>query len=282
MASIATSRSQLSIQELDEKAAMIRKNVAVMFESAGYGHYGACMSEADILAALYFRVLKVCPGEPRWPDRDRFVLSKGHGGAGLCAALALAGYFPEDRLTQFGRIDSAVTTHPDMKKTPGVDMSTGSLGQGFCAAVGMALAGRMDNASWRVFTLLGDGECDEGIVWEGAMTAAHYGLDNLIAIVDRNRLSMDGPTESLMSLEPFADKWSAFGWAVRSIDGHDMKNIVEALEAVPFVNGKPSIIIAETIKGKGIRFIENKWNWHFGSMVGETAEQARRELQINE
>lgn len=275
-------RQKASICELEARAAAIRQLVAKTFENAGGGHYGGCLSEADILAALYFRVLNVDPSQPKSPDRDRFVLSKGHGACGLCATLALAGFFPPEKLSTYNQLDSAFGMHPDMNKILGVDMSTGSLGLGICAAVGMALAGRADKKTWRVYALLGDGECHEGIVWEAAMSAAHHKLENLTAIVDRNGLSMDGPTEQVMSLEPFASKWEAFGWAVRTVNGHNMRELVDALEAVPFVPGRPSLIVARTRKAKGLSFAENRWNFHYASLNAEQKEQARKDLGMEQ
>ncbi|NLI59683.1 MAG: transketolase [Clostridium sp.] len=269
-----------SINELEEKAHEARRLLAKTFEIAGGGHYGGCMSEIDVLTALYFRVLNVDPKRPKWEDRDRFVLSKGHGAGGLCAVLALAGFFPVEDLSTYNQLDSPFGMHPDMNKIPGVDMSTGSLGLGICSAVGMAIAAKLDKKSWRVFSVLGDGECHEGVVWEAAMAAGHYKLDNLIAIVDRNTLSMDGCTEEVMSLEPFKEKWEAFGWAVRSVNGHNMAEIVDALEATPFEPSKPSLIIARTTKGKGISFIENRWDCHYAVFNEEQSERARKELEI--
>ncbi len=271
-------RKKASICELQQNAAEIRRMVDNMFQNAGGGHYGGCLSEVDVLTALYFRILNVDPQNPRWDDRDRFVLSKGHGAGGLYCTLALAGFFAPERLSTLNQLDSAFGMHPDMSKVPGADMSTGSLGLGICAAVGMAIAGKLDKKSWRVYSLLGDGECHEGVVWEAAMAASHHRLDNLTAIVDRNALSMDGPTEEVMSLEPFAAKWEAFGWAVRTINGHNMREIVDALEAVPFVPGRPSLIVARTTKGKGISFIENRWDCHYASLNPEQGERARKEL----
>jgi transketolase len=269
-----------SICELEAKAAEIRRLLVKVFGDTGGGHYGGCLSEIDILTALYFRVLKVDPKNPRWDQRDRFVLSKGHGAGGLCATLAVRGFFDPELLSTYNQLDSPFGMHPDMNKIPGVDMSTGSLGLGFSAAVGMAIVGKREDAAWRVYSLLGDGECHEGIVWEAAMAARHYKLDNLVAIVDRNTLSMDGATEEVMSLEPFAAKWEAFGWSVRIVNGHNMQELVEALEAVPFTPGKPSVIIARTVKGKGISFIENRWDYHYATFNSEQDERARKDLGI--
>lgn len=274
----STGRQKVSICELEEKAAEIRRMIAMMFEASGGGHYGGCLSETDILTALYFRVMNIDPKQPRWPDRDRFVLSKGHGAAGLYATLALRGFFSRDDLATYNQFNSPFGNHPNMNKILGVDMSTGSLGLGICAAVGMAITARVDKKPLRVFALVGDGECHEGIVWEAAMAASHHKLENLTVIVDRNGFSMDGSTEDVMSLEPFAEKWEAFGWAVRQVNGHNMSEIVNALETAPFTPGKPSVIIARTVKGKGISFIENKWKCHYASFNAEQKEQVRREL----
>jgi len=257
---------------------MVRRTVAKVFGTSGGGHYGGCLSEADILTALYFRVLKVDPKQPRWPDRDRFVLSKGHGAGGLCSTLALAGFFPVEDLKVFNKLGSKYGTHPDMNKVAGVDMSTGSLGLGLSAAVGMAMAGRADRKPWRVFALVGDGECHEGIVWEAAMAAGHHKLENLTVIVDRNGLSMDGPTDEVMSLEPFKDKWQSFGWSVRVVNGHNMRELVDALEAVPFTPRKPSVIIARTVKAKGISFMEDRWNFHYASLDPARKLEVEKEL----
>ncbi len=243
------------LAELREKARQIRVNVAKM---AGMSecHTGGSMSMAEILAALYFRVLKVDPRTPRWEGRDYFILSKGHCVPGLDAALALRGFFPTEALTTHLELGSFISGHACARLTPGIDVSTGSLGHGLSIGVGTALGIRMDGAANRVFVLLGDGELQEGSNWEAAMAAAHHRLDNLAAIVDRNGYQT-GPTEDMMKLEPLADKWRAFGWGVRTIDGHDMAQVLNALESVPFERGRPSAIIATTVKGQGVSFIRN-------------------------
>lgn len=237
------------------------------------------MSAMEVLVALYYEVLRVDPKNPLWEDRDRFVLSKGHISCALCPILADLGFFPDELLNTFNLIDSPFSMHPDMRKIPGVDMSTGSLGHGLAVATGMALAAEVEDRPYRVYALLGDGELGEGSVWEAAMAASHYRLDRLTAIVDRNRLQVDGTTDEVMNTEPLADKWRAFGWAVREIDGHDMGQVVDALKAVPFEPGKPSLILAHTVKGKGLSFAEDKVEWHYNAVNQEVVAKALAELQ---
>jgi transketolase len=264
--------------ELRLKATAIRRHIVRMVAAAASGHPGGSLSAADILAALYFRVLRVDPGNPNWPGRDRFVLSKGHAAPALYAALAERGFFPVEELTGLRGIGSHLQGHPDRKGTPGVDASTGSLGQGLSIAVGLALAGRLDKADWRVYALLGDGEIQEGQVWEAAMAAAHYGLDNLTAFLDHNGLQIDGPVGEVMGIEPVVDKWQAFGWHVISIDGHDLGAILRACAEAAATRGRPSIIIAATVKGRGVSFMENRPEWHGKAPGAEQAEAALREL----
>lgn len=240
-----------AVKMLDEKARTIRKHVINMVFEAGSGHPGGSLSSVDILTALYFYTMRHNPLEPKWTDRDKFILSKGHAAPALYATLAEAGYFPVKELLSLRKIGSMLQGHP-YSKVPGVDVSSGSLGQGLSIASGLALAAKVDNKTYRVFTLLGDGECDEGQVWEAAIFASHYKLDNLTAIVDRNGLQIDGPTEKIMCLEPIAGKWKAFGWHVIEIDGNKMTEIVEALDEAKRISGKPSVIIAHTLKGKGV------------------------------
>jgi transketolase len=249
------------VKELEEQARQIRVNVVRM---AGMSdcHTGGSLSMAELLAALYFRVLKVDPQNPKWDGRDYLILSKGHCVPALDAALALRGFFPKEALTTHLEAGSFITGHACARLTPGIDASTGSLGHGLSIGVGAALGIRMDAASNRVFVILGDGELQEGSNWEAAMSAAHHQLDNLIAIVDRNWYQT-GPTEEMMRLEPLEEKWKAFGWATRTIDGHDMTAVLDALEGVPFEPGRPSAIIARTVKGKGVSFIENHHMAHF-------------------
>ncbi len=266
-----------ALHELKRKAQEIRRLTTDMFAASG-GHYGGCLSEAEILAVLYFRVLSVNPERPKWADRDRFVISKGHGAAGLYATLSLAGFFPVKDLATYNALGSSFGMHPDMNKVPGVDMSTGSLGLGISAAVGMALAGKVDARPWRVFALVGDGECHEGIVWEAAMAAGHHRLDNMTVIVDRNGHSMDGPTESVMTLEPLEAKWRSFGWEVRCVDGHSVTELADVLEAVPLRPGRPTAVIARTVKGRGVPFMENKSGFHHAVLSPERQEEARKAL----
>jgi transketolase len=243
------------IAELEEKARRIR---VLVVKVAGMSdcHTGGSLSMADVIAALYFHIMNVDPENPDWKDRDYFVLSKGHTVPAVDAALAMRGFFPEEALVTHLETDSIISGHACARTTPGIDASTGSLGHGLSLGIGAALGVRMDKASNRVFVVLGDGELQEGSNWEAAMAAAHHKLDNLIAIVDRNWYQT-GQTEEMMALEPLADKWRSFGWAVRCIDGHSMKEVVDALEGVPFEQGRPSVVIANTIKGKGVSFIMN-------------------------
>ncbi|HPX70827.1 MAG TPA: transketolase [Bacillota bacterium] len=270
----------MNIQELKEKAALIRQDIIRQVYSAGSGHPGGSLSCADIMAALYFEVMNVDPQNPDKPDRDRFVLSKGHAAPALYAALAEAGYFSKEELVSLRRINGRLQGHPSMTKSEGVDMSTGSLGQGFSAAVGMAIAARMDGGAKRVYTLLGDGELQEGMVWEAAMAAAHYGLDNLCAVVDHNGLQIDGRNDDVMRVRPIARKFDAFGWNVIETDGHDMKAIIAAFADAKSVKnlGRPTVIIAETVKGKGVSFMENQAGWHGKAPNEEQAAQAMKEL----
>lgn len=250
------------IAELKKRAAAIRRNIIAAVTEAKSGHPGGSLSAADILTVLYFAEMKVDPHRPDDADRDRFVLSKGHAAPVLYAALAEKGFFPHSELMTLRKVDSRLQGHPSMKSLPGVDMSTGSLGQGLSAAAGMALAGRLDGRDYRVFALLGDGELEEGMVWEAAMFAAHYKLDNLTAFVDYNGLQIDGPVAEVMSPLPIPQKWEAFGWHVIEIDGHDIAAIYEAVQEAKSVKGKPTMIVARTVKGKGVREMENVVDWH--------------------
>jgi transketolase len=264
--------------DLARIARQIRRDIIIMTAAAGSGHPGGSLSSADILAALYWRVLRIDPRNPYDPDRDRFVLSKGHCSPALYAALAERGFFPREWLTSFRKLHSPLQGHPDMKKLPGVEMSTGALGQGFSTAVGMALAARVDGRDYRVYALLGDGECQTGQVWEAAMSAAHYRLDNLVAIVDRNGLQIDGPTEQVMALEPLPDKWRSFGWHTLVIDGHSFPEILGAFEEARRTKGRPTAIIAKTIKGRGVSFMENVVDWHGVAPNQEQRDRALAEL----
>lgn len=261
------------ISELEEKARQIRVNV-VRIAAMSDCHTGGSLSIAEILATLYFRVMKVDPKNPRWDGRDYLILSKGHCVPALDAALAMRGFFPEEMLTTHLESGSFITGHACSRLTPGIDTSTGSLGHGLSIGVGVALGVRMDGATNRIFVIMGDGELQEGSNWEAAMSAAHHGLDNLVAIVDRNRYQT-GPTEEMMRLEPLEEKWKAFGWAVRSLDGHRVGELLDALESLPFERGRPSAIIARTVKGKGVSFIENR---HMARFDDENLRSALTEL----
>lgn len=245
---------------------------------AGVGHPGGALSSIDVMTALYFDVMNIDPKKPDWEERDRFILSKGHSCIALYAILSLKGFITKDELRTFRQDGSNLGGHLDLHKTPGVEMSTGSLGHGLSVGVGRALAGKIDEKKYRVFVLMGDGETQEGSIWEAAMSAAHYKLDNLIGIVDRNQIQIDGHTEDIMSLEPYAAKWKSFGWAVEEINGHDMGEIIRVLKKVPFYPNKPSLIISNTIKGKGISFMENTAKWHGGAPHGELADKAKEEV----
>lgn len=247
--------------------------------NAKSGHPGGSLSAADIFTYLYFKELNVDPKNPKWDERDRFVLSKGHCCPGLYAALALKGFFAEEEIKSLRHIGAMLQGHPDMKGTPGVDMSSGSLGQGVSAACGMALAAKMDNASYRVYAMLGDGECEEGQVWESAMFAAHHKLDNLCYIVDFNGLQIDGKVSEVAGLEPLDEKFESFGFEVIKICGHCFNQIEEAFEKAKSVKGKPTVIIAETIKGKGVSYMENQVGWHGKAPNAEQYELALNELK---
>lgn len=266
------------IEKLEKKARELRKTILRMITMAGSGHPGGSLSSIDLLVALYYHHLRHDPKNPKWPDRDRFVLSKGHGCPALYAVLADCGYFGEEHLWTLRKVGSILQGHPDMTRTPGVEISTGSLGMGFSAAIGMALGARLSERSYRVYALLGDGECQEGAVWEGAMFAAHYGLDNLTAIVDRNGLQQTGKTEERIRLEPLASKWEAFGWRVLEIDGHSFPQILTALEEAKGTRGRPTVIIAHTVKGKGVSFIEGVVGFHGKATTPEELERALVEL----
>jgi transketolase len=247
---------------IEEKANKIRRRTLQMLSQARLGHTGGDLSVTDILAALYFGVLKMDPANPRDPNRDRLILSKGHCAGALYVTLAEAGFFPAEELDTFAQPLSRLNGHPNRVKVPGIETNTGPLGHGLPVAVGAALAGKLDGAAFRTFVITGDGELQEGSNWEAAMAAAHYGLDHLTVVVDRNGLQQGDATESTIRLEPLADKWSAFGWAVCEVDGHSVPQLLAAFERLPFVPGKPNLVIAHTRKGKGVSFIENRAGWH--------------------
>ena len=266
------------IKELSLIAAKIRLGVIESTHAAGAGHPGGSLSIADILSYLYFEEMNVKTEDPKWDDRDRFVLSKGHCAPALYATLANRGFFPTEELTTLRKIGSRLQGHPDMTLTPGVDMSAGSLGLGISSAAGMALAAKIDNKDYRVYTAVGDGESEEGQVWEACMFAAHYKLDNLCVIIDWNGLQIDGPVTEVMNPTPHDKKLEAFGFHVISIDGHDFDAIEAAFAEAKTVKGKPTAIIAKTVKGKGVSFMENKVNWHGAAPNDEQYAQALAEL----
>ena len=267
------------ITELKRIATNIRMSVIEAVSAAGSGHPGGSLSIAEIMAYLYFQEMNIDPANPKNPDRDRFVMSKGHCSPGLYATLAERGFFPKADLTGFRQASSYLEGHPNMNKVPGVDMSTGSLGQGISAAVGMALAGKLDKKDYRVYAVLGDGELDEGEVWEATMSAAHFGLDNLTAFVDWNGLQIDGDIKKVMNPEPIADKFRAFRWNVISIDAHDFAQIESALLAAKAHKGAPTMIVAQSVKGKGVSFMENQASWHGTAPKKEQRDQAIAELE---
>jgi transketolase len=273
------------IERLDEAARRIRVEVIRAVDHAKAGHLGGPLSAADLLAALFFRVLRIRPDEPGWPDRDRFILSKGHASIGLYAAMALRGYFPVEELLTFDAAHSRLQGHPDMTRLPGLDMSTGSLGMGLSAAMGIALGARLTGRDVRAYAMLGDGECQEGEVWEAAMAASRYGLDNLIAIVDHNRLQQfgwhgEGPDGRLPPQVPgeLAGKWAAFGWRVLEVDGHAMAAILDVLAEAVRGDGRPVVVIAHTVKGKGVSYMENHYYWHTRVIKPEELATAMAEL----
>ncbi len=264
--------------QLELVAYKIRKHALSAVHSAKSGHPGGSLSIAEIMSVLYFDEMNVNPQDPKNADRDRFVLSKGHCAPALYAALAEKGFFPKEDIVTLRRADSFLQGHPDMKHIPGVDMSTGSLGQGICAANGMALAAKLDNKDYRVYTVLGDGECEEGQVWEAAMFASHYNLDNLVAFLDFNGLQIDGDITKVMNPTPFDTKFEAFGWNVITIDAHDVSQIKDALKKAKECKGKPTLILAKSVKGKGVSFMENNAAWHGNAPSDEQFEQAITEI----
>ena len=265
--------------DLALKAAKVRSLAMDAVFAAASGHIGGSLSVADVLTVLYFHTMRVDPKDPKAPGRDRLVLSKGHTTPALYAALALKGYFPVEDLKLFRSVEGHYSGHPDMVHVPGVDMSTGSLGQGISAAVGMALAGKVDQKDYRVYAVLGDGEIEEGQVWEAAMSAAKYHLDNLCAVVDINGLQIDGTTDDVMPSEPLDKKFEAFNWNVLKVDGHDFAAIAAAFETAKTVKGKPTVILAKTVKGKGVSFMEGDAGWHGKAPNAEQYEKAHAELE---
>lgn len=266
-------------KQLMANACKVRMGVIESTYGAKSGHPGGSLSASDLFTYLYFREMKVDPADPKWEERDRFVLSKGHTAPGLYAALALKGFFPWEELKTLRHIGSRLQGHPNMNETPGVDMSTGSLGQGISAAVGMALAGKLDGRDYRVYALLGDGEVEEGQVWEAAMSAAKFRLDNLCAVVDVNGLQIDGPTADVMPSEPLDAKFAAFGFHVIPVDGHDFAALQAAFDQAARTKGRPTVLLARTVKGRGVSFMENNAGWHGKAPNAEQYEQAKAELE---
>jgi transketolase len=269
----------LSTPELREMAKKLRRHVITMIAEAGSGHPGGSLSAADIVTALYFRVLRHDPEDPQWSDRDRFILSKGHAAPILYAVLAETGYFPVAELETLRKMDSRLQGHTDRGLTPGVEMSAGSLGMGLSFAIGIALAARLDSKNYRTYALLSDGECQEGQTWEAALSAAHFKLDNLAAIVDCNGIQLSGRTCDIMILEPLIQKWQAFGWHVIDIDGHDFDQMLSALIEAEKMKGRPTVITARTVKGKGVSFMENNVAFHGKAPTPEEAQRALKELE---
>lgn len=265
--------------DLRKKANEIRIKTYETISGAGGGHYGGALSEIEILTALYFNEMRIDPQNPKKPDRDRFILSKGHGGPGLYTTLAVRGFFPEEKLSELDKNGGMLPKHVDRFKVPGVDVSSGALGQGLSIANGMALATKTDKSDVRVYVVIGDGECNEGQVWEAAMTSAKYKLDNLTAIIDLNKVQVDGTTDEVMPLGSMKEKWEAFGWNVIEVDGHDVCKICESIDIAKKTKGKPTVLIADTIKGKGVSFMEGRFEWHAGGTTEEQYNQGLAELK---
>jgi transketolase len=273
---------QLDGERLDELRAIARRTrvrIIRMLEAAGSGHPGGSLSAVEIVTALYFSKLRHHPADPAWPERDRFVISKGHAVPVVYAAMAEAGYIGDDELLTLRQIDSRLQGHPDRMKLPGIEAATGSLGQGLSVAVGMAMASKMNGGPYRVYCLLGDGECQAGQIWEAAMTAGKYGVDRLTAIVDYNKVQLDGPVKEIMDLEPLRGKWESFNWACQVIDGNDLAAVLGALDIATATAGRPTVIIAHTTKGKGVSFMEGKFQWHGKAPSAEEAKRALAEIE---
>lgn len=268
----------LQVGDLGQLAAKVRRHSVEMTHNAKASHVGSSLSMVELLAVLYGRALRVEPSRPEWPERDRFVLSKGHGCAAYYAVLAEVGFFPLEWLETFYQDGSKLAGHATHTHVPGIEISTGSLGHGLSVATGMALTAKRDSQSWRVFCLLSDGECDEGSTWEPILFAPQHRLDNLVAIVDFNKIQSLGTVKEVMDLDPFGDKWRSFGWAVREIDGHNLAEIEAVLASLPFEPGRPSCVIAHTVKGKGVSFMEDRLLWHYRTPQGEEYAAALAEL----
>jgi transketolase len=278
MSEIHLGEVAVDIKALEEIARLIRIDILKMLHFAGSGHTGGSLSAADIVTVLYFYKMRYNPKDHLWRERDRFILSKGHAAPLLYATLSRAGYFDPELLKTLRKISSPLQGHPSSKSLPGVEVSTGSLGQGLSVANGIALGLRLDSIDSRVYCLLGDGEIQEGQIWEAAMTAAHYHLDNLCAIVDNNGLQIDGPVKEVMRIDPVPQKWNAFGWHIIEIDGHNFEEIINALDEAETVKGKPTVVIAHTIKGKGVSFFEGRVEYHGVAPTSEELSRALKEL----
>ena len=270
--------TEKEIKELSQHARQLRKDILDVTFWAGGAHVGGSLSMVEMLVLLYYKYLNIDPKNPSMADRDRFVLSKGHAGAGLAPLLARRGYFDFELIRSFNKFKSPFGMHLDRHKVTGLDASTGSLGHGLPMAVGLALGARRQSMAWRTWCPLGDGECNEGSVWEAAMAAAHYRVTNLVTLVDRNRFMVDGGTEQVMALEPFADKWRSFGFAVREADGHSFAELSAAFDAAIAEASAPTVIIAHTVKGKGVDFMENDVRWHYGGLDSDMLEKAKRRI----
>jgi transketolase len=271
--------SSASLAEMEAVAKRLRRHIVTMTGKAGSGHPGGSLSAVEILITLYFKVLRHKPQAPRWPDRDRFILSKGHAAPALYSVLAECGYFPMEWLLTLRQMDSCLQGHTDCNLTPGVEMSAGALGQGLSFSIGVALAGRLNRRDYRTYVLLGDGECDEGQVWEAAMASAHFKVDNLVAIVDNNGQQIGGWNRDVMNLEPFPAKWQAFGWHVIEVDGHSIPQLSQAFDRAKRIKGQPTVVIAHTIKGKGVSFMENNPDFHGKAPTAEEVRLALKELE---
>ncbi len=270
---------KMSIEELEEQARVLRRDIITCTTIAGSGHPSSSLSGVEIMTALYFGgLMQYDPAEPQWPDRDRLIMSKGHASPLLYVVLAHAGYFPTDMLSTLRQIESPLEGHPNMSRLPGVEASTGSLGQGLSLGLGHAFAARMENRDYHVFVILGDGEQDEGQIWEAAMTAAHYKLDNVTAIVDHNKAQQTGWVRDVLDYAPLAEKWRAFQWETQEIDGHKTEEVFNALQQAKATQGRPSCIIAHTVKGKGVSFVEADYGYHGKSLTKEEEQRALEEL----
>lgn len=275
-----THRSNVNYAVLEDRAKFIRTETVRLTRIAGAGHYSSTFSCAEILAALYYAQMRIEPSEPKWPDRDRFVMSKGHAAIGLYPVLADLGYFDPSELDTYTRLGSNYGDHPDMKKVRGLDFSSGSLGHGLSVGVGMALAGRLQGRDYRTYVMLGDGEISEGQIWEATIAAGHFQLGHLVILLDRNGLCIDGHTEDIMGIEPVHERFAAFGWDVQRVDGHDLPSVMGAFDNLPKgTTGKPQAIVFDTVKGRGVKRMEMSLDWHVGNLVGEDYDDVMKELE---